>query len=121
MTNDKSREEFAWYVAQSGNPNKAWVCCNGDKLSALMTLKAARELVRLHNASTDFHVLAAHKESTQAARIPLLADLKLAREALRKVSYRAIDMGDHYNIPIDDYEPCVDETIAKLNKTLGSE
>ena len=43
-------KDFTWRVSQSGNPNKAWIVDDtGKKLSALMSLKAARELKAAHN------------------------------------------------------------------------
>lgn len=44
---DTDCREMLWLVVQCGNPNKAWVCdYEGKKLSALMTLKAARAAAR---------------------------------------------------------------------------
>jgi hypothetical protein len=44
-----------WRVAQSGNPNKAWVCLrSGEKLSPLLPLKAARVIVNDHNQTVEF-------------------------------------------------------------------
>lgn len=52
---DAECREMLWRVVQCGNPNKAWVCdYEWKKLSALMTLKAARALVDDHNRTVKF-------------------------------------------------------------------
>lgn len=52
---DADCREMLWLVVQCGNPNKAWVCdYEGKKLSALMTLKAARAIVDDHNRTVKF-------------------------------------------------------------------
>ncbi|WP_020469667.1 hypothetical protein [Zavarzinella formosa] len=54
MTDAECRE-MLWRVSQSGNPNKAWICDDtGARLSALMTLKAAREIACNHNQTVKF-------------------------------------------------------------------
>jgi len=53
MSNAENREKFDkafWHVQCSHNPNKAWIVDNtGEKLSALMSKRTARNMVHNHN------------------------------------------------------------------------
>lgn len=43
--------DYTWKVLQSGNPNKAWIVdmIQKKKISALMSLTAARNIATAHN------------------------------------------------------------------------
>lgn len=48
-------DDFSWRSWHCGNPNKSWIFTHdGKKISPLMSTKAARDLLLIHNQNVKF-------------------------------------------------------------------